>query len=149
MKRTLLLAPAILFSLAPMYAQSFPDGPGKDIFTNTCGGCHGADIVIGQTGTRDVWQDTVDSMRSRGAIGSDDDFKLIVNYLTTYFGVPVNVNTATAKDIAANLTLTSAEADAIVKYRTDNGKFKDYSDLAKVSGLDVKKIEPSKSRIKF
>jgi competence protein ComEA len=149
MKSLLLLAPAALLSLVSMNAQSFPDGPGKDLFVNTCGGCHGADIVMGQTGTRDVWQDTVDSMRSRGATGSDDDFKLIVTYLTTSFGVPVNVNTATAKDIADNLSLTSAEADAIIKYRTDKGKFKDWSDLAKVSGVDMKKLEPSKTRIKF
>lgn len=149
MKSLLVLASAFCFSLVSMHAQSFPDGAGKDIFVNTCGGCHGADIVIGQTGTRDVWQDTVDSMRGRGATGSDDDFKLIVNYLTTYFGVPVNINSAPAKELADNLSLTGAEADAIIKYRTDKGKFKDWSDLAKVNGVDIKKLEPSKSRIKF
>lgn len=126
----------------------FPEGPGKSVFENTCGGCHGADIVIGQTGTRDVWQDTVDSMRGRGATGTDDDFKLIVNYLTKYFGVPVNVNSAPAKEMADNLDITSAEAAAIVKAR-DQGKFKDYSDLSKVQGLDIKKLDPIKSRIKF
>jgi competence protein ComEA len=131
-----------------MHAQGFPEGPGKSVFENTCGGCHGADIVIGQTGTRDVWQDTVDSMRGRGAIGSDDDFKLIVTYLTTYFGVPVNVNSAPAKDLVDNLNVSSAEADAIVKAR-DKSKFKEWADLAKVDGLDIKKLEPIKSRIKF
>ena len=30
----------------------------------------------------------MDSMRGRGATGSDDDFKLIVDYLTKNFGVP-------------------------------------------------------------
>ncbi len=131
-----------------MHGQNFPDGPGKDVFVNACGGCHGADIVIGQTGTRDVWQDTVDSMRGRGAAGSDEDFKLIVNYLTVYFGVPVNVNTAPAKDLTDNLNLTSAEADAIVKARTAS-KIKDYAELSKVPGLDIKKLDPIKSRIKF
>ncbi|HEV8413400.1 MAG TPA: helix-hairpin-helix domain-containing protein [Bryobacteraceae bacterium] len=148
MKSLLVLAPAIFFCLVPVNAQSLPEGPGKSVFENTCGGCHGADIVIGQTGTRDVWQDTVDSMRSRGALGTDDDFKTIVNYLTTYFGVPVNVNTAPAKELVDNLNLTSAEADAIVKAR-DKSKFKEYADLAKVDGLDIKKLDPIKSRIKF
>ena len=148
MKSLLVAASALCLSLVPMHAQSFPDGPGKDIFQNTCGGCHGADIVIGQTGTRDVWQDTVDSMRGRGALGSDDDFKLIVTYLTTYFGVPVNVNSAPPKELVDNLNVTSAEADAIVKAR-DKSKFKDWTDLAKVDGLDIKKLEPIKSRIKF
>jgi hypothetical protein len=148
MKSSLVLASAVFLSLVPMHAQSLPEGPGKSTFENTCGGCHGADIVIGQTGTRDVWQDTVDSMRSRGALGTDDDFKTIVNYLTMYFGVPVNVNSAPAKELVDNLNLTSAEADAIVKAR-DKSKFKDYSDLAKVDGLDIKKLDPVKSRIKF
>jgi competence protein ComEA len=148
MKSLFLLASALGVSLVTAHAQSFPDGPGKDVFTNTCGGCHGADIVIGQTGTRDVWQDTVDSMRGRGALGTDDDFKLIVNYLTTYFGVPVNVNSAPAKELVDNLNLTSAEADAIVKARTAS-KIKDYAELSKVQGLDVKKLEPIKSRLKF
>jgi competence protein ComEA len=148
MKSLLVLAPALSLFVVSMHAQSFPDGPGRSVFENTCGGCHGADIVIGQTGTRDVWQDTVDSMRGRGAIGSDDDFKAIVTYLTTYFGVPVNVNSAPAKELVDNLNVTSAEADAIVKAR-DKSKFKEWADLAKVDGLDIKKLEPIKSRIKF
>ena len=105
--------------------------------------------MLGQTGTRDVWQDTVDSMRGRGATGTDDDFKMIVDYLTKYFGVPVNVNQAPAKDLASNLVITTDEAAAIVKYRTDNGNFKDYSDLSKVQGLDITKLDPIKSRITF
>ena len=144
----LVLAPALSFFLIPVHAQSLPEGPGKSVFENTCGGCHGADIVIGQTGTRDVWQDTVDSMRGRGALGSDEDFKTIVSYLTMYFGVPVNVNSAPAKDLVDNLNLTSAEAEAIVKARTAS-KIKDYAELSKVQGLDIKKLDPVKSRIKF
>jgi competence protein ComEA len=102
MKRLLLLTPVLALSMVSMNAQGFPEGPGKSIFENTCGGCHGADIVIGQTGTREVWQDPVDSMRGRGALGTDDDFKQIVSYLTKYFGVPVNVNTAPAKILKAS-----------------------------------------------
>ena len=87
-------------------------------------------------------------MRGRGALGTDDDFKQIVNYLTKYFGVPVNVNTAPAKDLES-LDLTTAEAAAVVKYRTDKGKIKDWSDFAKIEGIDAKKVEPIKSRVKF
>jgi len=148
MKSLLLLAPALSVFLVPMNAQGLPEGPGKSIFENTCGGCHGADIVVGQTGTRDVWQDTVDSMRGRGATGSDEDFKVIVNYLTKYFGVSVNVNQAPSKELAESLDITSAEADAIVKARTAS-KIKDWAELSKVQGLDIKKLEPIKTRIKF
>ncbi|MGH9645417.1 MAG: helix-hairpin-helix domain-containing protein, partial [Bryobacteraceae bacterium] len=145
----LVLAPAAILSLVSVHAQGLPEDPGKRVFENTCGGCHGADLVLGQTGSHEVWQDTVDSMRSRGALGTDEDFKTIVDYLTKYFGVPVNVNQAPAKELANNLVISNDEAAAIVKYRTDNGNFKDYSDLAKVQGLDVKKLDPIKSRIKF
>jgi competence protein ComEA len=148
MKSLLLLAPAVSLLLVPVHAQGLPDGPGKSIYENTCGGCHGADIVTGQTGTRDVWQDTVDSMRARGATGTDDDFKVIVNYLTKYFGVAVNVNQAPAKELAESLEITGAEADAIVKART-GAKIKDWAELSKVQGLDIKKLEPIKTRIKF
>jgi len=71
-----------------------------------------------------------------------------VNYLTVYFGVPVNVNSAPAKELVDNLNLTKDEADAIVKARTA-AKIKDYAELSKVQGLDIKKLDPIKSRIKF
>ena len=108
MKSSLVLASALFLSVVTVNAQSLPEGPGKSVFENTCGGCHGADIVIGQTGTRDVWQDTVDSMRSRGALGTDDDFKTIVTYLTTYFGVPVYVNSAPSGPAGASTRASPA-----------------------------------------
>ena len=58
------------------------------------------------------------------------------------------MNSAPAKELVDNLNLTSAEADAVVKARTA-AKLKDWADLAKVQGLDIKKLEPIKSRIKF
>ena len=148
MKRLLVLAPVLFLSLVSVHAQEYPNVPGKDLFINTCGGCHGADLVIGQSNTREIWQDVVDTMRGRGATGSDDDFKVIVNYLTKAFGVDVNVNKAPAKDLVSNLEITSDEADAIVKARTA-GNIKDWAALSKVPGLDIKKIEPIKARIKF
>src|ERR1700724_566489 len=44
MKSLLVLAPALCLFLIPSHAQSFPDGPGRSVFENTCGGCQGADI---------------------------------------------------------------------------------------------------------
>ena len=45
--KKLLLALSPLFLLVPAQAQGLPDGPNKQLFENTCGGCHGADVVIG------------------------------------------------------------------------------------------------------
>ena len=85
MKSLLVLAPAVVLSLVSVHAQALPDGPGKGVFSDICGSCHGLDIVTSQTGTHATWQDLVDDMRGRGATGSDDDFKAIVDYLAKNF----------------------------------------------------------------
>src|SRR5579862_3593571 len=153
--RKVLIATSMMAALvasamvSPARAQGLPDGPNRKLFEDTCGGCHGADIVIGQNGTKERWADTVDAMRNRGATGSESDFTAIIGYLAKYFGNPVNVNKADAKALSSDLDLSDAEAAAIVKYRADKGDFKAYDDLSKVSGLDMKKLEPLKQRITF
>jgi competence protein ComEA len=72
-----------------------------------------------------------------------------VAYLARFFGPDVNVNRASAPDLESQLEITADEAGAIVKFREAQGKLKDFSDLAKVPGLDVKKLEPIKQRIVF
>ena len=130
-------------------AQGLPDGTGRATYENVCGSCHGADIVIGSQGTRARWEETVDGMRNRGAAGSDDDFKTVLDYLARYFGMPVNVNTAAAKDLETELGVTAPEAEAMVKHRTASGNFTAFADLSKVQGLDVKKLDLLKGRIAF
>jgi mono/diheme cytochrome c family protein len=145
---TLILIPLFLGSVA--WAQDeIPAGAGKDTVERVCTACHDLGAVVPISGNKDIWQSIVDDMRTRGADGTDDDFKTIVTYLTKYLGPPVNVNTAAAKDIETQLDLTTAEAAAIVTYRTANTKIKDWDDLTKVPGVDLKKIEPLKKRIKF
>src|SRR5262245_5449202 len=95
MKRlVLLLAPVAIGAVlsVPASAQSLPDGEGKDTYEAVCGACHGADIVVGSQGTRARWEETVEAMKNRGASGSEDDFKTVLNYLARYFGMSVNVN---------------------------------------------------------
>jgi competence protein ComEA len=62
---------------------------------------------------------------------------------------PVNVNKAGAKELQTAFEITPAEAGAIVKYRDENGAFKEIGDLKKVPKLDYKKIEAKKDRIVF
>src|SRR5215510_3749952 len=117
MKASVLLLTPLALGLAvssPVSAQSLPDGEGKDVYETVCGACHGADIVIGSQGSRSRWEETVDSMKNRGASGSDADFTTVVNYLSRYFGMSLNMNTAAPEEIEKELGLTKAEADAIV-----------------------------------
>jgi len=100
-------------------------------------------------GGADIWQSVIDDMKSRGADGTDEDFKTIITYLSKYFGPAVKINTDSAKDISANLGLTDAEGAAIVKYRTDNGNFHTWDDVMKVPGLDTSKLKGLQQRVKF
>ena len=140
---------AFLFLFAVANAQDLPNGPGKDTVEKVCTACHGLEAIVTLQGNKDIWQSVVDDMKGRGADGSNEDFKAIVDYLAKYYGSNVNVNTAAAKAMADDLGLTQAEADAIVKYRTEKGNFKEFADLKKVPGLDASKLEPIQKRIKF
>jgi competence protein ComEA len=130
-------------------AQELPEGSGKEVTNRICSGCHDAGVVAKYRNAKEDWESVVDDMRGRGADGSDDDFKAIVSYLARFFGPEVNVNRAGAPDLESQLQISAAEAAAIVKYRDAQGKFKEFSDLAKVPGLDMKKLEPIKQRIVF
>ncbi|HEY2013691.1 MAG TPA: helix-hairpin-helix domain-containing protein [Bryobacteraceae bacterium] len=134
---------------AAQSAQSLPEGKGKAQFTRACGQCHGVDLVIKQNNTADGWAAIVDDMVSRGAQGSDDDFELVVKYLTAHFGPKVNLNKADAKRIASVLEIPETDAEAIVHYRETAGAFKDWRDLEKVPHIDIKKLEQEKDRIDF
>jgi competence protein ComEA len=146
--KTFAIAFASLVTVSIVSAQELPAGPGKDTVEKVCTACHGVEAIVALQGGKDIWQGIVDDMKGRGADGSADDFKTIVNYLSKYFGNNVNVNTASAQELA-DLDLTTDEAAAIVKYRTDNGNFKEFADLKKVPGLDASKLEPIQKRIKF
>lgn len=130
-------------------AQDLPDGPGKDTLQRVCTTCHDLGAVTSMNGNADIWQSVADDMKSRGADGTDDDFKAIVQYLAKYFGPPVHINTDAAASLQASLGLTSDEAAAIVKYRTDNGNFKTWDDVMKVPGVDMSKLAGLQARIKF
>ena len=145
--KKLLLAFAPLILCIPAPGQSLPDGPNKKLFEDTCGGCHGADIAFNVAPrTKEDWSSTIDNMRGKGAEGSDEDFMKILAYVSKYFGAAVNVNKADAKTMMAELDLSQAEADAIVK---GQGKYKAWADLTKVQGVDAKKLEMFKPRITF
>src|SRR5271156_6271306 len=109
MNRAAFLIPCLAFSLAIAQAQDLPPGKGKDLVENTCGSCHGLDVVVSQHATRDGWASIVDYMVSRGATGTPEEIATIVDYLAKNFpaaAAKTNVNKATAKDLATQLELT-------------------------------------------
>jgi len=152
MNRAPLLIPFLAISLTVAQAQDLPAGKGKDLVENTCQSCHGLDVIVAQNETRDGWASIVDTMVQRGASGTPEELQIIVDYLAKNFpkaAEKTNVNKATSMDLQTKLELTAKDADAIVKYRTDHGDFKDWEALAKVPGIDAKKLEAKKDSIVF
>jgi competence protein ComEA len=146
---------AVLFlcCAAAAAAQTLPDGPGKALTERMCTPCHSLDSVVRVHTNKERWANIVDDMVQRGASGSDSEIDQLVAYLAESFPPPaakkVNVNKASAAELAAALSVSDADAAAIVSYRTDKGSFKNLEDLTKVPGIDAKKIAAAKDRLEF
>jgi competence ComEA-like helix-hairpin-helix protein len=129
-------------------SAQLPEGNGKVQVGKICSGCHELSTVTGSRRTRIGWQENVDDMVTRGAEGSDEDLRAVVDYLTRYFG-KINVNTASAKDLESFLGVSENSAEAIVAYRRQNGDFKDFTQLTKVPGVSLTTLQAKKSQIAF
>jgi competence protein ComEA len=130
-----------------------PEGPGKAVTARLCGKCHSVEKATSLHQDEDGWTDTIAKMVKMGAQGSDDEFTEVHAYLSKNFGPeaapPVNVNKADAVELESSLVLTKTEAAALIQYRSEKGAFKSIDDLRNIAGLDFKKIESQKSRIRF
>jgi competence protein ComEA len=87
---------------------------------------------------------TVAKMGERGAEGTDEQFEAVIVYLTRNFG-RINVNKASAAEIAAGLNFPGPESEAIVQYREKNGPYKSWKDVGKA--VDAAKVEAKKHHI--
>jgi mono/diheme cytochrome c family protein len=87
----LLLAPATCVAQSP--------GAARAAFQEVCGACHSVETVTSQRRTRAQWQDSINSMVARGAKGTDEQFALILDYLTTQYG-PASPNGGGAAPVA-------------------------------------------------
>lgn len=158
-----MLAPVLVLYLAASTAvRPLPAGKGKAIVQRSCSHCHALKVVTSKRATKDQWSALVDQMVSRGADLDDDEIDVVVDYLAKNFPAVkaspaaaksaeqmVNVNQATAAELAAVLNLSSEQGQALVAYRDKNGKFKDWHDLASVPGVPASAIESKKDEIQF
>jgi hypothetical protein len=70
------------------YAQDLPPGPGAEVVTKVCSGCHGLDQVTSERHTADGWNDIVNAMVGNGASATDTEQDQIVKYLAANYGSP-------------------------------------------------------------
>jgi competence protein ComEA len=157
-----MLAPVLVLYLAATTAvRPLPPGRGKAIVQRNCSHCHALKVVTSKRATKDQWSALVDQMVSRGADLNDDEIDIVVEYLAKNFAAKasasgstsaeqmVNVNQATAAELAAVLNLSSEQSQAIIAYRDKKGKFKDWHDLVSVPGVQASDIESKKDKLQF
>ena len=147
------------FSLAALAnSADLPEGAGKEVVVRQCGTCH--DLVMATRKRMDKagWDTEVDKMILLGAKIPDDEVPVIIEYMAKFFNpstaaapeaLRINVNKATAAELESGLALAAKEAAAIVEARQKNGAFKDWQSVAKVPGVDAKKIEAKKDQLNF
>lgn len=135
----------LAFGACRAFAQN--DAAEKAAFQKVCGACH-ASTIVSDLKTEEEWLETIETMTSLGAKGTEQEFALLSRYLAHNM-TKVNVNTAAAAQIAPVLGVTEALAEAVVNYRTQHGAFSTLEDLRKVPGLPAARIEERKARIAF
>jgi competence ComEA-like helix-hairpin-helix protein len=146
----------ICAGLLPVRAQAddLPDGKGKELILRACIGCHKAGELAVYRFTKDEYHTIAYRMGDRGAQATRAELDVIADYLFDNFpkvedATKINVNKATAEQIAAGLALTKEEADAVVKYRERHGDYHAWGDLLIIYGVDGKKIAAVKDKISF
>ncbi len=135
-------------------ADDLPDGQGKELILRACVGCHKAEELAVYRFTKSEYQAIVYRMGDRGAPATRAELDAIAAYLFEHFpkvedSTKINVNKATAQQLAAGLALTGEEAAAVVKYRERHGDFHAWGDLLIIYGVDGKKIAASKDKMSF
>jgi quinoprotein glucose dehydrogenase len=133
------LLPGIFFTLvvnpSVCAGQQLPPGPGKEPFERICSTCHALNVATQTKRTHAGWEGTVETMRGRGASGSEADFDRIVQYLTANFG-PVN---------AAGAQATAKPAPADTEWTTYGGDLSNrrYSPLDQINAANFNKLQPA------
>jgi hypothetical protein len=135
-------------------ADDLPDGKGKELILRACVGCHKAEEIAVYRFTKDEYHTIVYRMGDRGAQATRAELDVIADYLFANFPkiedrTKINVNKATAQQLAAGLGLTEEEGAAVVKYRDRHGDFHAWGDLLIIYGVDGKKIAAAKDKIGF
>jgi competence protein ComEA len=143
---------ALVLASVPLGAQ-LPEGPGREQTQKLCSDCHELERSISLRQDRDGWKATLNKMVSLGAQGSEEEFSIVLDYLTRNYPAQtlpaLNVNTAKAIDLEARLSLRRSEAAAVIEYRAKHGSFKSFDDLKRVPGVDPAKFTRKKDVLVF
>jgi hypothetical protein len=119
----------------------------RESLTAVCGVCHTLEIVLDTPMDLDGWRDTLQKMVDRGAMGTDDQFDDIMDYLHRTM-TTININNAPINELQTVLGVRPDTAQAIA-VRRDKHAFADLRDVESViPRADRARIE-SKARLIF
>ena len=160
----MLLATTLLFAAA-VAVPELPPGKGARIVQSNCSSCHALRVVTSTRASKPRWSQLVNLMITRGAQIADEDIQTVIDYLAANFNesspppadsAPVNsgskvinVNAATAKQLAFAFGLSSEEADAVIEYRAQRGKIPDWIALTRMPGVPASKFKEKKNLITY
>jgi competence ComEA-like helix-hairpin-helix protein len=113
-----------------------------------CVGCHEVDLVVARRHTRAEWEGVMEDMLARGSKGTETEIAALVDYLSRNLG-KVNVNAASATELEASLKISGNDAKAIVDWREQNGRFKNFEEVRKTPGLDAAKLADKRGWMAF
>jgi competence protein ComEA len=143
-----LLVAAASLAAAQSNEQLLPAGPEREKMVKLCVGCHEIDLVVARRHTREEWDGVVEDMIARGSKGTEEELSFVAEYLSKYLG-KVSVNTATAKEMQDGLKISEKDAQSIVFWREQHGKFKNFEEVRKVPGIDTVKIADKRGWMSF
>ena len=138
-----------MVSAGAVYAQKTADEDKKDkaVFEAVCGACHPPGMADGIRSEQE-WKETVDQMIAIGAKADERQLGSVIRYLL-HNQTKVNINTASASEIAPVLAVSESTARAIVTRRKESGAFKSIGEIAKVPGVDAAQLQARQDRIVF
>src|SRR5260370_38393926 len=120
----------IASAVAQSNEQLLPTGPQREKMVKLCVGCHEIDLVVARRHTREEWDGVVEDMIARGTKGTQAELSLVAEYLSRHLS-KVNVNAATARELEDGLKIPERDAQAIIAWREQHGKLKNFEKVAR------------------
>ena len=114
------LAAVLLWAASTSSAAELPDGPGKAETVKLCARCHSLDMATSLRQGQARWTETISKMVNLGAQGSQEEFAVILKYLTKHYGGPDGERTTDPTAPAGILapSIVTRAADAPGPHRT-------------------------------
>jgi len=112
---------AVVAAATTIIAQELPAGPGRELVTTRCVGCHEPDLITQQRLTRPAWSRTLDKMVRWGATVEAGEREPMLDYLSAHFAPKPTVShlvaTAGSEALYKRACLMCHEDDLIESQR--------------------------------